>query len=450
MMRNSISVVSVVASSFCSPFSRGGAFRNPFRFFFVWLLLIGCSNPLEDEILETDDPGGRRVKPEVSTVVLVDAVTNADIGELTNNSWLKADRINIRAESNAASVVFQLTGAETHKQIENEKPFALKGDNSGTYNEWIPKAGDYTLTITPYSSSGGKGQAGSPKTVKFRVGENSNPQSPVSSTPNPDLYFAGNFENATVDRTKIRGWSALDAFVEQGFAWNGSTAHVDARIHTHEGRKVLYAEVIDDDPTAGGTSRFQWSLYMNTKRLEVFHLQYRLFLSPDIAELNNYPGLINWFSVFEMWNEGFMSGGEMGGSARWNLNIHKDQTGKLYWEWITEYMQPESLKFKYMFPAQKNRTAEIPLGRWFTLDIYFNRNGKTIVRVDDRVLFDFVGQNIYPGRPELYPGVDAPQLGCWSAVNAFKLYTSDAILDWMRPRGKKIYGMYDEFKWYKE
>ena len=65
------------------------------------------------------------------------------------------------------------------------------------------------------------------------------------------------------------------------------------------------------------------------------------------------------------------------------------------------------------------------------------------MKVDADTVFDFVGQNTYPGRPELYPAYH-------HAINAFKLYTSDDILDWLRGKGKKVWAMYNKFKWYKD
>lgn len=274
--------------------------------------------------------------------------------------------------------------------------------------------------------------------------DDSNLSAKMEVTSQSTLFFQGNFDGVTVDRSKISGWSELEAVPElenQEFGLGGSEQHVNVSTKSHDGEKVLYAEVIDDDPGFGGQTRFQWTMFLE-KELEIVHIQYRLFLSPDIAELNNYSNSIKWFSLFEMWNKranDLSAEGKYDGSARWNLNIHKDDSGSLYWAWEAEFMQPYEMVYHNLYPTQKNATSEIPLGRWFTLDIYFNRNGKTVVKADDNIIFDFVGQNAYPGRPELYP----------TAVNAFKLYTSDEILDWLRSRDKKVWAMYNDFKWYK-
>jgi hypothetical protein len=54
--------------------------------------------------------------------------------------------------------------------MQNAYPYTLTGDNYGTYfAPWIPQAGNYTLTATPYSKSNGGGVAGQPLTIHFTV-----------------------------------------------------------------------------------------------------------------------------------------------------------------------------------------------------------------------------------------------------------------------------------------
>jgi hypothetical protein len=54
--------------------------------------------------------------------------------------------------------------------MQNALPYTLTGDNYGTYfKPWIPKAGAYTLTATPYSKANAGGDAGQPLTIHFTV-----------------------------------------------------------------------------------------------------------------------------------------------------------------------------------------------------------------------------------------------------------------------------------------
>ncbi len=58
----------------------------------------------------------------------------------------------------------------TFFKIQNESPYTLTGDNNGTYFEpWIPDAGSYTISATPYSKSDGSGDAGGPLTLHITV-----------------------------------------------------------------------------------------------------------------------------------------------------------------------------------------------------------------------------------------------------------------------------------------
>ena len=53
--------------------------------------------------------------------------------------------------------------------LENVLQYTLTGDNGIYFNPWIPQAGAYTLTATPYSESNGGGRAGQSLTIHFIV-----------------------------------------------------------------------------------------------------------------------------------------------------------------------------------------------------------------------------------------------------------------------------------------
>jgi len=53
--------------------------------------------------------------------------------------------------------------------LENVLQYTLTGDNGIYFNPWIPQAGAYTLTATPYSKSNGGGVAGRPLTIHYTV-----------------------------------------------------------------------------------------------------------------------------------------------------------------------------------------------------------------------------------------------------------------------------------------
>ena len=93
-------------------------------------------------------------------------------GAILNLATLPTRNLNIRANTSptrVGSVIFDLSGAETIRQVENILPYALFGGTDSNYNPWTPAIGSYTLKATPYSGSKGSGTADSALTVNFKV-----------------------------------------------------------------------------------------------------------------------------------------------------------------------------------------------------------------------------------------------------------------------------------------
>jgi hypothetical protein len=459
MMQYPKSIVSIVAKVLCIRFPGflGEVSKKSLGVMLTAVFLLGCSNEADEEELLGDEASGRA--RYVGKLFLVDAVTNADITEIINDYSFSPSAINIRAESNATSVIFELSGAETHRQVENQKPFALKGDNSGNYNRWTPKEGDYTLKVTPYSSYHGKGTAGTPVVINFRVGQSApEPESAASASPPPstsgeDLLFLVDWNKLTIS-PKTNGYAisglSIPSFINNIEINNiGSNNHIKHQIIDNGGGKVLKGRLIDDDPNVSGTSRAQMSVRLKDD-LNKVHTRHRMFLHPDVAHMNNYPGGVHWFSIYEMWNERDPNkDGDVAGSARWNMNLRKDSaTDKLYWYFKGEKMQPQSAMYEKIFAVQKNRTVPIPFGKWFTLEMYLERhntNGRILWTIQEdggekQVLFDVRGVcTIYPNREDL-------QL---NSVQAYKYYTDDKFMDYMRNAGKEFSVMYSDLRFLK-
>ena len=126
-------------------------------------------------IIVNEQPQG----DQVVSFTLIDATTDQPIpafdpipdGALLNKTTLP-NNLNIRANTNPSivgSVVFNLSGTMAHNRTESGAPYALFGDVNGNYSNWNPLLGSYILTATPYTQSGGKGNAGTPLTINFSV-----------------------------------------------------------------------------------------------------------------------------------------------------------------------------------------------------------------------------------------------------------------------------------------
>ena len=124
-------------------------------------------------------PGGATLATaaDVTGYTLINADTDLPIGALTPGmvldlATLPTRNLNVRADTNPAtvgSVVFSLSGAQTHADTENLVPYALFSDIAGDYFAWTPPVGSYTLLATPYDGPDGTGAAGTPLTLSFTV-----------------------------------------------------------------------------------------------------------------------------------------------------------------------------------------------------------------------------------------------------------------------------------------
>jgi N-acetylneuraminic acid mutarotase len=122
------------------------------------------------------------IYPKIDSLTLINADTEQPIkrlknGDVLNLNTLPTKNLNIKANTNPAtigSVKFNLTGQQNKTITESLAPYAFFGDNNkGDYYAWTPPAGNYTLTATPYTSSGGTGLAGTTISISFTVSSNS-------------------------------------------------------------------------------------------------------------------------------------------------------------------------------------------------------------------------------------------------------------------------------------
>ena len=117
---------------------------------------------------------GRRLLAAVTGLTLVDADTGSDLMPLADGTAvdlrvLPSRRLNVRADvdGEVESVLFSLD--EGVGRVENAAPYALAGDDAGTYVPWTPSAGPHTVSATPYSADDAGGTSGDGLTVAFTV-----------------------------------------------------------------------------------------------------------------------------------------------------------------------------------------------------------------------------------------------------------------------------------------
>jgi ELWxxDGT repeat protein len=106
----------------------------------------------------------------VHELTLVNSSTDADIRALKNYDTIYTDQtVSIRAKKfgSVGSVRFFIN--DVVFRTENVAPFALAGDESGDYNEWMKSPGLFKITAIPYAGSGASGVAGDPFIKYVRV-----------------------------------------------------------------------------------------------------------------------------------------------------------------------------------------------------------------------------------------------------------------------------------------
>lgn len=155
------------------------------------------STPVPPTATSTNTPASQQA---VVSFTLVNANTNQDIGPLADGDVivlndLPTQNLNVRANTNPAtvgSVRFTLNGSN---HTENARPYAMKGDSGGNYNNWTPSIGQYTLTAVPYTQGGANGNAGASLSITFSVTDQVAPPTPNAGTCLVDYDITNSWSN---------------------------------------------------------------------------------------------------------------------------------------------------------------------------------------------------------------------------------------------------------------
>jgi len=267
---------------------------------------------------------------------------------------------------------------------------------------------------------------------------------PTTTTATP--LFIGIMNTATV--AKFSDWCSIEPWLTDlrkvGIPEIGTvcpSAYVTTEKVTDNGTSVLKAAIIGSDPS--DAARFQTETYFPSRDMGIYHHTQRMKLSSDIEYIRQYPEAISpksgnaWFTVFETW---------IGNSVvRQNLSISKDKGvgTPLKWDLMNETGNFQTIWWT------SNTTYPVPLGKWFTMDVYIKTgegtNGqlKITITVDGEapvVLFDEKRTTIAPGQPNIYR----------RKTDHMKFYMGGALRDFMLKSNKKLETWWGDYIMYKD
>ena len=109
----------------------------------------------------------------ISGFMMVDSAADVDINWICGQHLSLADlpsNVSIRTYgSPVGSMRLSLSGPVSNTRVENIPPYSLWGDTDGNYSGRSLATGEYTLTATAYSDSGGGGTVLGSLTVDFII-----------------------------------------------------------------------------------------------------------------------------------------------------------------------------------------------------------------------------------------------------------------------------------------
>lgn len=209
---------------------------------------------------------------------------------------------------------------------------------------------------------------------------------------------------------------------------------------------------LNDANVEASKGRIQANLYGN-KGWKEFYQSERVFLTNDFNSVRTYPGVINWLTIAEFWNNVTWSQTIPYG-FRVTLGIGKPVASESDLYFIIDGQDCElfpdgSQKYTTLWSATDEK-HKIPIGQWFTLEYYYKEgnaeNGRFWLTIQpdggQKVsIFDLtaITHNSKDPNPD---GV--------TDFNPLKLYTSKGLIDYMHSQGKTLTIYWDDFSLWKD
>lgn len=202
----------------------------------------------------------------------------------------------------------------------------------------------------------------------------------------------------------------------------------------------------------GKKGRIQANLYGNTGIYE-FYQSVRMFLPIDMNAIKNYPGKIHWLTIAEFWN-----------NITWNQNvpyrfritlgIGKNHEGPADLNFILDAEDCELFsnggqKYSTVW-AETNEKYTVPVGKWFTADIYFREGDNSSGRFWFAITPDGGERQVIFDMHKITHNTTDPHPDGLGDFNPIKLYTSKDLINYMKSQGKALEIYWDDYRLWKD
>ena len=136
---------------------------------------------ITDQCIITVLDTATQISPSVNALILVNADTDEDIGEIKEGDIFHLDNIgtanlNIRADvsQNTKSVIFGYQANPTYKLV-NSPLYTIGGISGDDYEAWIPDLGNNTIVATAYAGDNGSNMSGEALSINFTILQEDDP-----------------------------------------------------------------------------------------------------------------------------------------------------------------------------------------------------------------------------------------------------------------------------------
>lgn len=196
-------------------------------------------------------------------------------------------------------------------------------------------------------------------------------------------------------------------------------------------------------PSGGKKSRIQTNFY-NNNNLHEFSFETRVFFSEEWSWLRDRNEPMGWFLCSEYWNNANWTGE----NNAFRVNIHIEKIDGNKGNKLCFQMNSQNMENKDKVWVKDNHSFDIPIGEWFTMNLWIregdSNSGRVVLAVtksngEKITVFDIHETTQHPN--------DKNPDG-FSHFNPLKAYGDDSNLNYVRSQGGVLEVLWDDFKFW--